>query len=69
MLMSYFAALPETGNLFLLGSLLIVAGLVLRRLRSMIQAPADSRESLETRRSTLELPQEKGLSQPVSPQL
>ncbi len=67
--MSFFAALPETGNLFLLGSLLIFAGLLLRRLFSMLQTGANRRLDLEPRRSTLELPQEKTLPQTVSPQV
>ena len=69
MLMSFFTTLPETSNLFLLGSLLIVAGLVLRRLRSILHAGGDSAQDLEPRSNTLELPRDKGLSQPVSPRI
>ena len=67
MLMSFLATLPETGNLFLLGSLLIIAGLVLRRLFSLMQPGSNSAEAPELTRSTLG--QEKALSQQISPQV
>jgi hypothetical protein len=68
MLMSFLATLPETGNLFLLGSVLIIAGLVLRRLFSIMQPDSNSQEASEPGGTTLGLPQEKSLSQPMSPQ-
>jgi hypothetical protein len=71
MIMSLLTSLPETSSLFLMGTVLILAGLVLRRVFRMVEKgiAAISKRNDESRPVTLKLDREEALSRPLSPRL
>jgi hypothetical protein len=71
MIMSLLASLPETSSLFLMGTLLIFAGFVLRRVFRMVEKgiAAISDRNPQLRQATLKLDQEEAMSPPLSPRL
>lgn len=69
MILSLLTSLPETSSLFLVGTFMILAGLVLRRVFNAVEkgiASVSSR-SAETRQNPLKLDHKDVLSHPVSP--
>jgi hypothetical protein len=71
MIMSLLTSLPETSSLFLMGTVLILAGLVLRRVFRMVEKgiAAISKGNEDSRPGTLQLDREEALSRPLSPRL
>jgi len=70
-IMSAVTSLPEAGGLLLMGSVLIVLGIVFRRVLNLGSrgSSANSLETTNVRQNSLELEQEKSLSLPVGPQI
>jgi len=71
MIMSLLTNLPETSGLFLMGTFLILAGLVLRRIFRMLENgdAGVSKRGPQSRQNHLKLDQEEIMSQPMSPRL
>jgi hypothetical protein len=68
-LVTFISTVPETGGLFLLGSFLVLAGLVLRRVFAKVEKdePAPARVAEQPRLKAFD--QKAVFSQPVSGQL
>jgi hypothetical protein len=71
MIMSLLTSLPETGSLFLMGTFLILAGLILRRVFHMFGNGITemSKQDRRARQNPLKLDQEEVMSHPISPRL